>query len=50
MCRGKKEAEGGGERVLGIENDLLKEYFTPIKRGTDVNACHLRILSIFDQL
>jgi hypothetical protein len=25
MCRGKKEAEGGGERVLGIENDLLKE-------------------------
>lgn len=29
---------------------ILKEYFTPIKRGTDVNACHLRILSIFDQL
>lgn len=29
---------------------FLKEYFTPIKRGTGVNACHLRILSIFDQL
>ena len=25
MCRGKKEAEGRDERVLRLENDLLKE-------------------------
>ena len=25
MCRGKNEAEGRDERVLRIENDLLKE-------------------------
>ena len=25
MCRGKKEAEGGDERVLRIENELLRE-------------------------
>jgi len=25
MCRGKKEAEGRDERVLRIENELLRE-------------------------
>lgn len=37
-------------RTGTLKELFLKEYFTPIKRGTDVNACHLRILSIFDQL
>lgn len=37
-------------RTGTLKELFLKEYFTPIKRGTGVNACHLRILSIFDQL